>query len=120
MVIHSLTRDDSVVIVTSAVDKENRPIIGAIKFDGFGRQDEQIVEANILLGVYGRNQFYDFIQRNFDAQSILYWDKEKRQELSVNPGFQLPDVMASLDSDIIIRRSKAFVNSLGEKMKISL
>lgn len=115
MVMDSLTRDDSVVIVTSAVDKENRPIIGAIKFDGFGNDDGEKISANILLSVYGRNHFNEFIQHNLNENTVLYWDKEKSQELIEIPGVQFPDSLNSLTTDIIIRKAKAFVNSLGEK-----
>lgn len=115
MVMDSLTRDDSVVIVTSAVDKENRPIIGAIKFDGFGNLNDIEIDANILTSTYGRNNFNYFIKRNVDENKILYWDKEKSQELIKTPGLQLPDNLNSLTTNIIIRKAKAFVNSLDEK-----
>lgn len=115
IVMDSMTKPDSVVVITSAVDKNNRPILGAIKFDGFGRQDGKIIEANILASVYGKDNFENFIRRNVEAENVLYWSKEKSQDLSVNPGFQLPDVLASLDSNTIIRKAKAFVNSSEEK-----
>lgn len=117
MVMDSLTRDDSIVVLTSAVDKENRPIIGAIKFDGIGNLNNIEISANILTSVYGRNNFNDFIQRNISAGTILYWDKEKSKELIKTPGIQFPDNLNSLATNIIIRKAKAFVNIFDKNNK---
>lgn len=113
MVMDSLTRDDSVVVLTSTTDSENRPVIAAIKFDGHGNLNDIEIEANILTSTYGKDNFNDFLQRNIDANTILYWDKEKSQELIKTPGVQFPDNLNLLDSNIIIRKAKAFVNTLG-------
>lgn len=115
MIMDSLTREDSIVVLTEIADKENRPVIAAVKMNGVGRQNEEIISANILTSVYGKDNFDNFIRRNVEESAVLYWNKEKSQALSVNPGIQFPDVMASLDSDIIIRKSRAFVNSSAEK-----
>lgn len=115
MVMDSLTKDDSVVILTSTIDNENRPIIGAIKFDGKGYIDSVRLEANILTSLYGKDNFNDFIQRNINAGTILYWNKEKSQELIEVPGVQFPNKLNSLASNIIIRKAKAFVNSFSQK-----
>ncbi|MDE6059371.1 MAG: ssDNA-binding domain-containing protein [Clostridia bacterium] len=116
MIMDSLTRDDSIVVVTESIDKENRPVIGAIKLNGFGRRDNRVIDANILTSAYGKDNFQAFIERNIEKGNVLYYNKEKSQALSVNPGVQFPDVMASLDSDIIIRKSRAFVKPSAEKI----
>ncbi len=115
MIMDSLTHDDSIVVLTEIVDKENRPVIAAVKMNGVGRQDGKIISANILTSVYGKDNFNSFIRKNVEEGAVLYWNKEKSQALSVNPGVQFPDVMATLDSDTIIRKAKAFVNTSAEK-----
>lgn len=115
MVMDSLTKEDSIVIVTETTDKENRPVIGAIKLDGVGRDGKTIIRANILASAYGKDNFESFIRHNIEEGTVLYADKEKSQALSVNPGIQFPDVMASLDFNTIIRKTKAFVNTEAEK-----
>ncbi|MDE5721999.1 MAG: ssDNA-binding domain-containing protein [Clostridia bacterium] len=117
MIMDSLTQNDSIVIVTQTVDKQYRPVIGAIKLDGIGRQKSEMISANILTSAYGRNNFQSFIARNIEQGTVLYADKEKSQALSVNPGIQFPDVMASLSFNTIIRKTKAFVKSKEEKIK---
>ncbi len=119
MIMDSISPDDkaknSIVIVTQMVDKENRPVIGAIMLNGVGRQDSKVIGANILTSAYGKKNFQSFIERNIEQGSVLYVDKEKSQALSVNPGIQFPDVMASLSFNTIIRKTNAFVNSDKQK-----
>lgn len=115
MVMDSLTREDSIVVVTECMDKENRPIIAAVMLNGIGNYGNEEISANILTSTYGRNNFNDFIQRNLDQETVLYVDKEKSQELFKTPGLQLPSNLEHLDSNAIIRKSTAFVNSFQKK-----
>lgn len=115
MIADSLTRDDSVVIITEAIDSENRPVIAAIMLSGTGQLDNKYVDANIMTSAYGRNNFQSFLDRIADSNSVIYWDKEKSQDLSVNLGVQFPNVITSLDSGVIIHQAKAFVNAQNEK-----
>lgn len=106
----------SIVVVTQTVDKENRPIIGAIKIAGFGNDSNGFeISANILTSAYGKDSFKTFIERNISQGAVLYADKAKSQALFKTPGLQLPDNFNSLDFDIIIRKTNAFVNREEEK-----
>lgn len=103
LVAESLTRDDSIVLLTKAVDNQERPIIIAMKPNGNGRIDNVLIEANIMLSTYGRNNFDQFVQRLVEDNKVLYWNKKRSQDLSVNPRLQLPSVITNLASDTIIR-----------------
>ena len=116
MILDSMTRDDSVVVLTEVKDKENRPIIAAVKVDGKGYLNDVEIEANILTSTYGKDNFNDFMKRNVDGGTVLYWNKEKTRMLQI-PGIQFPDNLETLESDTIIRKAKAFVNSFGEQNK---
>lgn len=115
MIMDSISPDakakNSVVIVTQTVDKENRPVIGAIKLAGKGYVNSIEIDANVLTSAYGKDNFQTFIERNIEQGSVLYVDKEKSQELAKIPGIQFPDNFATLDFDTIIRKTNAFVNS---------
>ena len=111
MIADSLTRDDSVVIITEALDKEKRPVIAAIMLNGKGTLDSEYIDANIMTSAYGRNNFQNFINSIANNSAVIYWNKNKSQELSVNLGLQLPNIITRLDSDTIIRKAKAFVNT---------
>ncbi|MCM1360134.1 MAG: zincin-like metallopeptidase domain-containing protein [Corallococcus sp.] len=110
MIMDSLTRNDSIVVVTETVDRENRPVIGAVMFDGKGYIDGIRLSANILTSTYGRNNFENFLNTVLNENKLLYWSKEKSQTLLNVPGIQFPDKIEQVDSDIIIRKSNAFVN----------
>lgn len=111
MIADSLTRDDSIVIITEALDSNNNPVIAAIMLNGTGRLDNKFIDANIMTSAYGKNNFQSFINRIADRDSVIYWNRKKSQNLSVNLGVQFPDVITNLDSDIIIRQTRANVNS---------
>lgn len=112
MIMDSLTREDSVVVITKTIDKQDRPVIGAIKVNGRGNNLEGIeISANILTSAYGRNNFQAFLNNSFGADKILYCDERKSQELFKTLGIQFPDNLKTLSFNTIIRKSKSFVNS---------
>ncbi len=111
MIADSFTRTDSIVIVTEAIDSENRPVIAAIMLNGVGRWNKAHISANIMTSAYGRNNFQSFLNRLAESESVLYWDKKKSQDLSVSLGVQFPNAITNLDSNTIIRKARAFVNS---------
>lgn len=117
MIMDSKRRTDSVVLVTTALNRHSDPIIAAVKFDGTGNIDDLEVEANIITSAYGKENFNNFLQESVDLGKVIYWDKEKCQELSETPGIQFPSNLRALDSNIIIRKAIAFVNSESTKNK---
>jgi hypothetical protein len=111
----SFTREDSIVIITEAVDAENKPVIAAILLNGAGRLDGKHINANIMTSAYGKDNFQTFLNRIVDSESLIYWNEKKSQDMSVSLGLQLPNAMTSLDSGVIIHQAKAFVNTSSEK-----
>ena len=115
-VMDSLTRDDSVVVVTTATNNNAEPIIAAVRFNGKAFDNTiEITNANVITSVYGKEKFNNFIRNNVDNGTILYWNKEKSQDLLKIPGLQLPNNLSILASNTIIRKAKAFVNSFSQK-----
>ncbi len=104
LIAESLTRDDSVVLITQAIDKQRRPVIVAIKVNGVGRLENVVIQANVMTSAYGKDNFYNYIKKFIDNDKILFWDKKRSQRVSVNPGLQLSDVITNLASDTIIRK----------------
>ena len=115
-VMDSLTRDDSVVVVTTATNNNAEPIIAAIRFYDRAVDNKFVItDANVITSVYGKERFNNFIKNNLEQGAILYWNKEKSQDLLKVPGLQLPNDISSLASNTIIRKAKAFVNSFSQK-----
>ena len=116
----SLTRGDSIVVITEAADSENRPVIAAILLDGKGRLEEKHINANIMTSAYGKDNFQSFLNSLAKADAVFYWDKKKSQEMLVSLGLQLPNAITNLSSNTIIRKARANVNtSANEEIKFS-
>ena len=85
MIADSLTRDDSVVIITEAIDSENRPVIVAVLLNGVGRLDGKHINANIMTSAYGKDNFQSFIDKTADNNAVIYWNKKKEPRLVSEP-----------------------------------
>lgn len=114
MIMDSNSRPDSVVVVTTAVDKENRPVIAAIKVDGNGYINDVQISANVMTSSYGKDNFQNFLETALQENRLLYWNKKRSQEIFKIPGLQLPDNLENLNSDTIIRKTSAKVNTSGQ------
>ena len=75
----SLSRNDSIIIVTSELDNEKMPIIAAIKPNGKAKYDLELVESNFVMSFHGRNNFENQINRAVEQNKVLYYNKEKSQ-----------------------------------------
>lgn len=115
MIYDSLSRNDSIIIVTSEIDKDNMPIIAAIRPNGKAKYDLELINSNFVLSFHGRNNFESQITRALEQDKILYINKEKSQELFSVLGLQLSKGLNNLDSDIIIHQSRNIVKSTEEK-----
>lgn len=111
----SSSRSDSIVVVTSELDKDNLPIIAAIRPNGKAKYDLEIVDSNFVLSIHGREHFDNQLTRAFDEDKILYLNKNKSQELFSVLGLQLSEGFNNLDSNTIIHQSKNIVKGKTEK-----
>lgn len=111
MIMDSLTNSKSIVVLTDKLDSDGLPIIVSIRADGNGMFNHIDIESNYITSYYGKDDFEGFLSRNLNSGSVLYWDKEKSQALLDTMQLQLPQALISLDSDTIIRKSAAFVNT---------
>ena len=68
----SLSRNDSIIIVTSELDNEKMPIIAAIKPNGKAKYDLELVESNFVMSFHGRNNFENQINRAVEQNKVLY------------------------------------------------
>ena len=107
----SLSRNDSIIIVTSELDNEKMPIIAAIKPNGKAKYDLELVESNFVMSFHGRNNFENQINRAVEQNKVLYYNKEKSQELFSVLGLQLSKGLNILDFNIIIHQSRNIVKS---------
>lgn len=106
---------ENMLIALLAADQENMPLIVSLRANGTGTYDLEKVPTNFITSIYGRVNFAQYLERVTEADALLYWNKEKSQELFRVLGLPLPQCMERFDSDIIIHQSTNIVNSIAEK-----
>ncbi len=115
MIYDSLSRNDSIIAVTSEIDKDKLPIVVSIKPNGRGRYDLETIDSNFITSVHGRDNFIAQFTRAVEQDNMLFCDKEKSQELFERWGLQLPELTNTLDFNHIIHQSRNIVKGLSEK-----
>lgn len=119
MIMDSLDpKSNAVVVVTDMLDPDGMPIIAIIKADGSGMYNNVEILTNFVSSYYGRKNFANFVQRNVNADTFLYINKEKSRKLSNQAKVQFFGKLNSYDFDTIIRKTNAKVNSKNEKAQI--
>lgn len=86
-------------------------IIVIIKTDGKGTYNNVEIKSNFLTGYYGRNKFAIFISNNVNADTFLYINKKRSQQLSNSAKVQFLGKLNNYDFDIIIRKTRANVKT---------
>ena len=117
MIFDSLTKSDSIVIVTSEIDNNNNPIITSVRPNGKGRYELENIDSNFVTSIYGRENFEKHINRVIITNNLLYCNKEKSQELFSVLGLQSSKGLNNLDSNIIIHKSQNIVNENQAEVK---
>lgn len=109
MIYDSLSRQDSLVVVTSEIDIDNEPIIVSVRPSGNGNYNLRRVSSNFITSVYGRENFDRNLELELQADNILNINKQKSQELFSVLGLQSSQGLNILDSDVIIHQSRNIV-----------
>ena len=115
MIIDSPNRKDSIIVVTSEVDKSDNPIIASIKPNGKGRYEVENVSSNFITSVYGRNNFPEFFRRIVQSDNLLFCDKQKSQAMFERWGEQYSELTNNLDFNIIIHQSRNIVKGMQQE-----
>lgn len=82
LVFKNHNKNDEIILVVNAVDKNNNPIILPIKLSGSGRQNFIQVGANIVKSAYGKNNFQNYIDKNVKEEDILLIENKKIRNLN--------------------------------------
>lgn len=103
---------NSLIVVLGSVDNDKAPLFAAIKPNGKGTYNFEQIDSNFMLSVYGKdNGFSEYIERAIKENKILYWNKEKSQELFMFQGLQLPEAFNNLDPNKILHQTNSAVNN---------
>lgn len=111
MIYDSLSRNDSIVVVTSELDLENDPIIVSIQPNGEGKYNLERIDSNFITSVHGRENFVKHLEMEIEADNLLFADKTKSQELFSVLGLQFPKGLNNFDFNYIIHQSNNIVKT---------
>ena len=111
LIMDSATEQNSVVEYIQSVDKNNKPIMVAVKMDRPGQLDNQFIRANIVTSEYGRENFAEHVKLGISNNAILYYNEKRLLNLPVNPRIQFPSVVEDLKPyNNILRKFNKKVN----------
>lgn len=109
------SREDALLMVLCATDNDKLPLIVSVKPDGKGFYELEEVETNMVLTVFGKNNFQHYFESALLPDNIVYISKEKSQMLERLCERQLFACYSSIDFDIIIQKPECVVNMENQK-----
>ena len=111
MILDSLnTESNSIVIVTDMLDDDSFPVIAVVRADGRGMYNGVEVDTNFVTSYYGKNGFERFVQKNVEADTVLFVDRKKAAKLSTESSTQWLEQLKDYSFDTIIRKTHAKIN----------
>ncbi len=111
IIMDSLSRKDSIVIITEKFDKKNQPIIISVRPNGKGNYNNVEIDTNFITSMYGREGFKKFIENAENNKVFIYINKEKSHKLYARIGVEFPQPLYNYDFNNIIRKSNNIVNN---------
>lgn len=109
VIMDSATVPGDIVVVASEVDDQGRPIVVSIRPNGTAKVDEQRGPSNFITSVYGRNGYAAWVNQAVRDGRVLYWNKNRSQNLSGKARVQFPAGLTGLASNTIIKRHAGYV-----------
>lgn len=82
MVLQNKSNKDELVAVLNWQDKEKNILIVPLKLNGKGNKNFIRIDANIAKSVYGRTNFINYINKNFNQSDILLVNNKKIRDLN--------------------------------------
>lgn len=109
VIMDSATVSGDVVVVTAEVDDQGRPVVASIRPNGTAYVDGKVGPANFITSIYGRNGYTAWVNQAVRDGRVLYWNKNRSQNLSVTGKVQFPASLTGLAPNTIIKRHAGYV-----------
>lgn len=106
------SRSDTLLVVLPEVDSDKLPLIVSIKPNGHGSYSLQEIETNIILTVFGKNDFEKYFESVITPEKIIYFNEKqghKLEALAERQLFRCHPITHDLDK-AIIRYPQCIVN----------
>lgn len=113
MIVKSKTHPDtSVVVVTELLDKQNRPVIASVLFDGKGVMNSVRVDSNIMTSAYGKDNSENLFKNIFKSADNFYYANIKKSLAFADVlGLQLPNKINKTGFYNSIRKNNENINN---------
>ena len=111
IIMDSLKRNDSIVVISDVFDDYGQPIIVSVKIDGTGMYELKKLDSNFITSVYGKSGIDNMIKIGMKEDKILYIDNKKSHNLFSFARVQFPRALNKYDFDTIIHKSRNIVNN---------
>ena len=109
LIMGSATTTGDIVVVVEAIDPKARPVVVSIHPNGTARVDGQRGPANFITSVYGKDGYTSWVDQAVQDGRVLYWHKNRSQNLSGTARVQFPAGLTGLASNTIIKRHAGYV-----------
>lgn len=111
VIMDSLSRSDSVVLVLDATDADMLPLFAVIRPNGVSQYDCELVPSNHLTTLYGKDDVCKYLESAAKQDKILFVDEEKTKDLAIQSQLQLLQGIEGLPMNTIIHPSHAVLRS---------
>ena len=100
----NIKHSGDIIVVSDAYDEDKYPIVICIKANSTQGLYKNIKMSNYLITILGYNYIDDLINNAVANNAVLYYNKEKIQEIDQFTGKKVSNALSSLESDIIIQK----------------
>lgn len=114
LVYNSPANPNRICVVLNGVDMDGYPLFAAIEPNATDlnmHKGKQVVAANVVRTVFGKDNLIAHLEHKVPASEVIYFDKEKSQDLERLAGIQFPRYYSSLSFNMIIQQPRCICNS---------
>lgn len=114
LVYNSPANPNRICVVLNGVDMDGYPLFAAIEPNATDlnmHKGKQVVAANVVRTVFGKDNLIAHLEHKVPASEVIYFDKEKSQDLERLAGIQFPRYYSSLSFNTIIQQPRCICNS---------
>lgn len=114
LVYNSPANPNRICVVLDEVDRDGYPLFAAIEPNANDlnvHNGKHVETANVVRTVFGKNNLIAHLEHKVPASEVIYFDKEKSQDLERLSGIQFPSNYSSLSFNTIIQQPRCICNS---------
>lgn len=107
------------ILILNDCDKDKLPLFLIIKENVKKFYDFKLIDTNAILSLYGRNNFNFYFDKVIEDNGLVFYDKEKVQNIDQLCGTHLFDKCSSFEPNTILQYYNKNVNSIENELSIN-